>query len=77
MLYNTTPILCTPLRLHPLLMNSQVLSIAEERSISVTFRAEAAAAHEFGLSLLIGDTEGLKEYVCVYIYIYIYTYIHT
>ena len=61
LLCNTTPIHCTPLRLHPPLMNTQVWRIRHGRAGTDASDRQLRATHRI---------------ICVSIYIYIYIHIH-
>ena len=64
--YNTTPIHCTPLPLHPPVMNAQERGVSVE---GVALVGDVCVCVYFSLSLSL--------HICIYIYThYIYIYIH-
>ena len=81
LLHNTTPIHCTPLRLHPPLMNTQLRydAVQAQRSRSQTARRRvwvSSADFTSPLSLLQVLSAKLwsSPHTDIYIYIYIYMY---
>ena len=67
LLYNTTPIHCTPLRLHPPLMNTQPRRNGTGSIGALEFQTHAV--HGDGL-----QNKSKSQCVCVYIYIYVYAH---
>ena len=65
LLYSTTPIHCTPLRLHPPLVNTD----CNKNGMGQT-RSQPE-------STIPKENNYVHMYICIYIYIYIYIYVHT
>ena len=74
LLSNTTPIRCTPLPLHPPLMNSHDWRAFKDDSVlasSACFYFMSTSSCLPGLSESLSLSLYLSLYICVYIYIYI------
>ena len=69
LLYNATPIYCTPLPLHPPVMNTQMSLVLPARPAD-----RPSARRESGTSA--ASDSGWIFSLSLYIYIYIYIYIH-
>ena len=74
LLYNTTPIHCTPLPLHPPVVNTQsrTYHISSTTTTTITICMFIIISSIFIIIINIY----IYIYICMYIYIYIYTYIH-
>ena len=76
LLYNTTPIHCTPLPLHPPVMNAQERCDVVDLTVLVVPLCKLPAGLHYSMICVCMCTY-ICMYVCICIYIYICIHIHT